>query len=84
MTGNLLRQHWMEIRCDCRAYWGKLSDDDLHRIDGQFDRFVQALRRHYGFSQLKAEDELEQFLFRYSDSPRGHTRADLALVDATL
>jgi uncharacterized protein YjbJ (UPF0337 family) len=70
MTGNLLRNHWMEICGDCRAYWGKLTDDDLQQINGQFDRFVATLRARYGFSQIKAEEELEQFLFRYSDSPR--------------
>jgi uncharacterized protein YjbJ (UPF0337 family) len=79
MTGNLLRNHWTEICRDCRAYWGKLTDEDLARIDGQFDRFVAALRKHYGFAPLKAEEELERFLFRYSD-----TRPALVLVEASL
>lgn len=69
MTGNLLRNHWLDVRRDCRVYWGKLTDEDLERIEGQFDRFVKALQTRYGFSHLKAEEELEHFLFRYSDVP---------------
>lgn len=82
MTGNLLRTHWMDICRDCRAYWGKLTDDDLRRIDGHFDRFVTALRARYGFSQLKAEEELEQFLFRYSDGPGGASVPMAAFAEA--
>jgi uncharacterized protein YjbJ (UPF0337 family) len=73
----------MEICRDCRDYWGKLTDDDLRRIDGHFDRFVSTLRARYGFSQLKAEEELEQFLFCYSDGP-GSTAQPAALAKAAL
>jgi uncharacterized protein YjbJ (UPF0337 family) len=65
MARTLLAQHWPAIYRDCRTYWGKLTDDDLAAIAGQYDAFVRALRRRYGFSQPKAEDELEQFLFQY-------------------
>lgn len=84
MTGNLLRLHWAEICGDCRSYWGKLTEEDLVQIEGQFDRFVSALRRHYGFSQLKAEEELESFLFRYSDGPRARPLAGRPLAGASL
>ena len=79
MPLNLLRHHWHEVRRDCRDYWGKLTDDDLERIDGQFDRFVAVLRQRYGFSLLKAEEELERFLFRYSDARPGVVSAEAAL-----
>jgi uncharacterized protein YjbJ (UPF0337 family) len=81
MTGTLLRNHWLDVCCDCRAYWGKLTDEDLIRIDGQFDRFVNALRARYGFSQIKAEEELERFLFRYSDGPLARPRTSLAMAE---
>jgi hypothetical protein len=83
MTGNLLRLHWSEICGDCRMYWGKLSEEDLVQIDGQFDRFVGALRRHYGFSRLKAEEELEDFLFRYSDGPPAWPLASRGLAEVS-
>ena len=78
MTGALLRNHWMEVRRDCRGFWGKLIEEDLDHIDGKFDRFVRALRLRYGFSQLQAEGELEAFLFRYSDTPSRRPSAALA------
>ncbi len=81
MTGNLLCYYWNEICRDCRYDWGKLTDEDLARIDGQFDRFVHALRTHYGFSRIKAEDDLERFLFRYSDGPLAGAWPALALAE---
>ena len=78
MTRQILRQHWPQIRADCRAYWGKLTDLDLDRISGEFEAFVQALRERYGFSALKAEDELDQFLFCYGDDPRSIDNSALA------
>lgn len=81
MTANLLRTHWFEVCRDSRAYWGKLTDDDLQFINGQFDRFVGALRQRYGFSQIKAEDDLECFLFRYNDAP-GSGAPALSRADA--
>ncbi len=84
MTGNLLRNHWLEIRRDCRVYWGKLTTEDLEQIDGQFDRFVKALRSRYGFSQIKAEEELEQFLFCYSDEDCARQAVGRTLAEASL
>ncbi len=69
MTGRLLERYWNEICRDSRHYWGKLTDEDLAGINGQYALFVEALRRRYAFSRVKAEDELERFLFRYSDAP---------------
>jgi hypothetical protein len=80
MTHILLRQFWGDIRRDCQNYWGKLSDGDLERIGGDYAAFVEALRRRYGFSALKAEDELERFLFRYG--PLGGEPGNAAQVEA--
>ena len=80
MTTALLTTHWQKIRGECRCYWGKLTDDDLERIGGCYDKFVAALRARYGFAQLQAEDELERFLFGYSDAPHGREAG--MLVDA--
>jgi uncharacterized protein YjbJ (UPF0337 family) len=69
MTTELLAQNWPAISRDCRPYWGKLTDEDLDRIGGRYEAFVRTLRQRYGFSQTKAEDELNDFLFRYDRQP---------------
>jgi uncharacterized protein YjbJ (UPF0337 family) len=80
MTQALLKTHWEQIRQDCRCYWGKLTDEDLECISANYERFVAALRQRYGFAQLKAEDELERFLFRYGGASRQSD--DMRLAEA--
>jgi hypothetical protein len=51
-------------------YWGKLTPADLDRVAGQFGSFVAVLRQRYGFSQVKAEDELDRYLAHFNWPPR--------------
>ncbi len=68
MAGVLLRSCWPVIRRDIPRYWGKLTEADVEAIGGQYEAFVQALRRAYGFSRVKAEDELDSYLFAFDSS----------------
>src|SRR5712692_11217337 len=31
---------WKQVRGQAKEWWGKLTDDDLERVEGQFDRLV--------------------------------------------
>jgi hyperosmotically inducible protein len=40
--------------------WGKLTDDDLDRVDGRLDRLAGLLQSKYGYARDKAEEEIKQ------------------------
>lgn len=62
MNADILQGKWGEISGEIKKQWGRLTDDDLLKIEGQRDKLEGSLRKRYGFSRKAAEEEVEQFL----------------------
>jgi hypothetical protein len=75
MSRTLLNTCWPVVRQDARRYWGKLTADDLDLIAGQYETFVKVLRARYGFSLVKAEDELDEYLYAFAGTEVGSAAA---------
>jgi uncharacterized protein YjbJ (UPF0337 family) len=54
----LLKGHWNEIRGKVRQRWGELSDDDLSRVQGNYEQLVGLIQRKTG----EARNQIENFL----------------------
>jgi len=65
MNRDILMGKWKQIRGEVKNWWGKLSDDDLDRVEGNFDKLVGTLQERYGYSRQQAENEIEQRLTAY-------------------
>ena len=65
MNNDLLEGHWKEMRGSAKEWWGKLTYADLDRIAGKRDQLVGALRTKYGYSRLKAGEEIDRRLKEY-------------------
>lgn len=61
MNKDILKGKWMQIRGDVKDKWGKLTDDDLARVDGQMDKLIGVLQERYGYSKEQAEQEVNRF-----------------------
>ncbi len=49
MNASLFKGEWNEFKGDLRQEWGRFTDDDLVKIDGEYDKFmVVALERYPG------------------------------------
>jgi uncharacterized protein YjbJ (UPF0337 family) len=44
--------------------WGKLTDDDLDRIEGSRERLVGSLQERYGKSREEIDTEVDDFFNR--------------------
>jgi uncharacterized protein YjbJ (UPF0337 family) len=53
---------WLQIRGQARNWWSKLSDDDLQRVGGQWEPFVDLLQAKYGYTHETAEEAFNQRL----------------------
>jgi len=61
---NVLSGKWKQLRGEIKRQWGKLTDDDFDRIDGDWDKFVGKLQERYGRSRDEADSEARQFFDR--------------------
>ena len=62
MNVDILQGKWGEISGELKKQWGRLTDDDLLKFEGQRDKLEGTLRKRYGFTRKAAEEEVDQFL----------------------
>lgn len=53
---------WREMQGEMKRRWGKLTDDDLTEIEGNAEKFVGKLQKHYGYGRDQANREFDEFL----------------------
>ena len=61
---------WKQVRGQAKEWWGKLTDDDLEKVGGQFDKFIGLLQEKYGYTRQKAELEFNRRMAEYHASQR--------------
>ena len=57
---NVFESKWKKMRGRAKVWWGKLSDDDLEKVDGKFDQLIGLLQVKYGYTQKQAEEEYQK------------------------
>ena len=65
MNKDILEGQWKQIRGEAKAWWGKLTDNDLDRVAGKFDVLVGLLQERYGYSRERAANEVEERVSAY-------------------
>jgi uncharacterized protein YjbJ (UPF0337 family) len=59
---DVIEGNWKEISGNLKQQWGKLTDDDLMRVNGSFESLGGILQQKYGYHQEEAKREVESFL----------------------
>ncbi len=62
MNKNVMQGKWKQIRGAVKQQWGKLTDDQIEQINGNYDRLAGVLQEQYGYSQDRARMEVDNFL----------------------
>jgi uncharacterized protein YjbJ (UPF0337 family) len=60
-----VKGQWNEIKGKAKERWGKLTDDDLVRIDGKRDQLIGIVQQRYARTKEEAEEELTQWEARH-------------------
>jgi len=66
MNADVIKGQWKQLKGSVKQQWGKLTDDDLTRIEGSRDKLVGAIQERYG----KEKDEVEREVKRFEDAMR--------------
>src|ERR671923_1103260 len=65
LGSDILEGRWKQLRGELRAWWGRLTDDDLEQIGGQKDKLLGRLQERYGYTRERAQQEVERRLQEY-------------------
>ena len=57
MNKDVFEGKWKQLRSQVKIWWGKLTDDDLDKIRGNFDKLIGLLQQKYGYTREKAPEE---------------------------
>jgi uncharacterized protein YjbJ (UPF0337 family) len=58
MNWDEIKGNWKQVQGRFKQQWGKLTDDDLTRIEGHRDELVGRIQERYGFEKDQAEREV--------------------------
>lgn len=59
---DVLAGEWKQVRGVVKQWWGKLTDNDLERINGRVEQLTGIIQERYGYTRQQAEKEVERFL----------------------
>jgi len=60
MNNDMIDGKWKQIRGQAKLWWGKITDDDLQKVDGNFDKLLGMLQEKYGYTRQQAKEELRK------------------------
>ncbi|MFZ4661932.1 MAG: CsbD family protein [Caldilineaceae bacterium] len=64
MNSDILKGKWNQVKGSIKQQWGDLTDNDIARIEGNYDEFVGVLQERYGYTRDRAQQEVDNYLNR--------------------
>ncbi|WP_068613941.1 CsbD family protein [Paenibacillus tuaregi] len=61
MDSSVFKGKWNQLKGEVKIQWGKLTDDDLDKIEGEKDKLVGKLQERYGHTKDAAEREFHEW-----------------------
>jgi len=58
MIWERIRANWNQYKVKAKEQWGKLSEEQLHNIQGNRDHLASRIGQVYGLSKEEAEKQL--------------------------
>ncbi|MFP4351772.1 MAG: CsbD family protein [Puniceicoccaceae bacterium] len=65
MNADTLKGKWKQMSGSAKEKWGKLTDDELLRIDGEKDRLIGAVQEKYGLARDDAEKQVDDWFSKH-------------------
>ncbi len=61
MNEDILQGKWNELKGSIQQKWGKLTDDDMTRINGDRIKLAGTIQKNYGIARDEAEQQLKEW-----------------------
>ncbi len=69
---DVLEGKWKQVRGQVKQQWGRLTDNQLDRIKGRTEELVGLLQENYGYTQERAQKEVDDFVQRIDKMIKAH------------
>jgi uncharacterized protein YjbJ (UPF0337 family) len=60
MNSDVFEGKWKQMRGEAKMWWGKLTDDDMERVGGKYDKLIGLLQEKYGYTRQQAVQEFDK------------------------
>jgi uncharacterized protein YjbJ (UPF0337 family) len=67
MNENILKGKWTQVKGHVKSTWGKLTDDDIEKTNGDITKIAGLVQQHYGEAQDKIQEGLSKFVSGIAD-----------------
>jgi uncharacterized protein YjbJ (UPF0337 family) len=64
MNKDIIKGKWKEIKGQLKQQWGDLTDDDISKMEGNYEELEGLLQKKYGYKREEAAKEIETFVDR--------------------
>ena len=62
MNRDIIQGNWNQLKGQVQQHWGKLTGDELDRVEGRRKELVGLVQERYGYAREQAEREVDTFL----------------------
>ncbi len=62
MNKDTFNGKWSQLKGSIKKTWGKLTDDDLDKVDGQKDKLIGLIQDAYGETKDVVEQKIDQLM----------------------
>jgi len=73
MNKDIFEGQWKQVKGEAKAWWGKLTDDDLDRAAGKVDVLAGLLQEKYGYTREHAVNEIDKRVTEFEASMKSKT-----------
>ena len=61
MNEDRIKGQWKQLAGKLKEKWGKLTDNDLQRVDGNSEYLAGRLQERYGIARDEAKRQIREF-----------------------
>jgi uncharacterized protein YjbJ (UPF0337 family) len=69
MNEDIIKGKWRQIKGEVKSQWGKLTDDDVDRVEGDAEKLIGKVQERYGYQRDQAQREVDDFFRRHTTTP---------------
>lgn len=62
MNKDTFKGKWKQLTGELKNTWGDLTDDEIKKMEGDYDKTIGLIQEKYGIAKEEATDSINQLL----------------------